>query len=205
MSENKQKDLWETLAKKNAKYYIVSDHGHSITEEKFQESARKDFERLIVNDPILDGLSGTILDIGCGIGRLDALLTVFFDHVIGVDISGEMIRQAKERLEGFPITFVETDGSTFPMNDATIDVAFSYLVFQHIKTEEMLQKNFQEVLRVLKPGGIFKVLLRSDIVDVDTWWGGVAADETYPTSIGFKLLKKEEVSNYGLWLWLKKP
>lgn len=205
MSANKQKELWEKLAKKNAKYYIMSDHGHAISDAQFYESARQDFERLIVGDPLLPK-GGLMLDIGCGIGRLDGLLSVFYDVVIGIDISGEMIKQGRERLKSLPnVQLIETDGVTIPGSDSTIDVAFSYLVFQHMKTDEMIRKNFDEVFRVLRSGGIFKVLLRSDNVDVEKWWGGVTADETYPVSIGFQLLKKEAVSDYGLWLWLKKP
>ena len=125
-----------------------------------------------------------------------------FNKVIGIDISGKMIQQAKERLRG--AEFIETDGATIPLPSNSIDFTFSYIVFQHFKTKEMLESNFKEVYRVLKKDGIFKVLVRSDKVDLSQWWGGIACDETIPISIGFKLLKKEKIKNFGLWLWLQK-
>jgi len=103
------------------------------------------------------------------------------------------------------IQFITTDGSTIPVKDNSIDAAFSYLVFQHIKTKDMIESNFKEVYRVLRHKGVFKVRVRTDKVDLGKWWGGVACDEKYPLSVGFELLKREEVADYGLWLWLIKP
>ena len=198
---DKQKQLWERLAKTNSKYYIASYKGKGITEEEFVESGREDYKNLILNDELIEK-NGIILEVGCGIGRMTQFMRYDFNKVIGIDISGKMIQQAKERLRG--AEFIETDGETIPLPSNSIDFTFSYIVFQHFKTKEMLESNFKEVYRVLKKDGIFKVLVRSDKVDLSQWWGGIACDETIPISIGFKLLKKEKIKNYGLWLWLQK-
>ena len=198
---NKQKELWNKLAKDNSKYYVASYKGKGITEEEFVESGREDYKNLILNDELIEK-NGIILEVGCGIGRMTQFMRYDFNKVIGIDISGEMIQQAKERLRG--AEFIETDGETIPLPSNSIDFTFSYIVFQHFKTKEMLESNFKEVYRVLKKDGIFKVLVRSDKVDLSQWWGGIACDETIPISIGFKLLKKEKIKNYGLWLWLQK-
>ena len=198
---NKQKELWNKLAKDNSKYYVASFKGKGITEEEFVESGREDYKNLILNDELIEK-NGIILEVGCGIGRMTQFMRYDFNKVIGIDISGKMIQQAKERLRG--AEFIETDGETIPLPSNSIDFTFSYIVFQHFKTKEMLESNFKEVYRVLKKDGIFKVLVRSDKVDLSQWWGGIACDETIPISIGFKLLKKEKIKNYGLWLWLQK-
>ena len=200
----KQKDLWEKLAQKNAMYYINSDIGEGITELEFEETGRVSYEKLLKRDHLIPK-GGVLLDIGCGIGRLEPFMSEEFKVVFGVDISKTMIEKAIERVGFLPnIALIETDGNFMPLNDETVDVAFSYLVFQHFKTMEMVKKNFKDVYRVLKKGGIFKVLVRSDKVRLTPWWGGVNCDEKAALESGFKLLKKRKVKNYGLWLWLQK-
>jgi len=205
------KKLWDNLAKKNSKYYINSDKGKGITEDEFKMSGFNDYHTFIISDnfiwknrPLWKDF--TVLDLGCGIGRITENMVDDFRKVIGIDISSEMIRQAKERVKG--AEFIETDGYTIPLKDNYVDFVFSYLVFQHFKERKMVEANFKEVYRVLKPGGLFKVRIRSDKVDVDRWWGGVEYTEQSIGKLiketGFKLLKTETVGTYGFWLWLEK-
>jgi len=132
-----------------------------------------------------------------------------FDKIIGVDISGEMIKQAKKRVKHQGnVELFETDGKTIPLKDNVVDVAFSYLVFQHMKDRKMVEANFKEVYRVLKKDGVFKVLLRTDKVDLKKWWGGVSYDDgsikLLCKDTGFSIIKTEKVKNHGVWLWLEK-
>ena len=202
------KQLWEKLARENSRYYINSDKGRGITEEEFNQSGIEDYNRLILNDPLLPK-GGTFLEIGCGTGRMTQFIRLGYTMVYGTDISGEMIRQGRERLQGMNVILAETDGKTIPIPLSSIDVAFSYLVFQHMKDRNMVKKNFKEVHRVLKRGGIFKVLLRADPQNtLKPWWAGVDYDEESAKNLysplGFHLIKSEKVKTYGLWLWLVK-
>jgi len=96
-----------------------------------------------------------VLDVGCGTGRLleaagrrwaDARLT-------GVDASEQMLAQARRKGEGDPrLTFERGDASALPLPDASIDAAFSTMSFHHWADRE---GGVREVLRVLRPGGIF--------------------------------------------------
>jgi ubiquinone/menaquinone biosynthesis C-methylase UbiE len=204
---NDQKDLWERLAKENSKYYINSDYGKGITEKEFNHSGWVDFERFILMDDLVKE-EGICLEIGSGNGRMTQYIGELYDKTIGIDISSEMIRQAKEKLKGMKnVELIETDGYTIPLEDNSIDFAFSYIVFQHFKTMEMVESNFKEVYRVLKPGGLFKVRVRTDNVEekMSRWWAGVNCDEQVALKQGFKLIKKEPVEHYALWLWLEKP
>ena len=198
---NNQKQLWDRLAKENSRYYINSDLGRDITEEEFIESGENDYQEYIQFDPLIKQ-GGIFLEIGCGTGRMTEFIAKDF-RVIATDISGEMIRQAQQRVSG--VDFMETDGDIIPLPDNSVDIVFSYLVFQHFKTKEMLVNNFKEVYRVLKRGGIFKVRVRTDKIDtMDSWWSGIDCDEGIAKDTGFFLLQKERVGNYGLWLWLEK-
>lgn len=208
---NEQKELWEKLAKKNSKYYINSDHGKGISEEEFRKSGKEDYFKYIDSDPMIPD-KGHLLEIGCGTGRMTEFMKDYI--VTGIDISGEMIKQAKRRLRKLSrISFMETDGYTIPLPSNHFDIVFSYIVFQHFKTQEMVESNFREVYRVLEPGGIFKVRVRTDKIDsMNPWWAGVNFEEREGYSeaaemasrIGFEILKTKKVRHYGLWLWLQK-
>lgn len=206
---NKQKDLWEKLAKENSKYYINSDKGRGITEEQFRQSGKSTYERFVAGDELIKD-EDSILDFGCGTGRLTEFMAKDFKKVVGVDISATMIAQAKARLKDLKnVELLEIDGAFIPLPDSSIDNVFSYLVFQHIKEREMVENAFKDIYRILSPGGIFKVLLRSDKQkDMSRWWSGV---EYTPESIrdlyemvGFSLLKSEYQDRHAFWLWLQK-
>ena len=212
---NKQKDLWEKLAEENSRYYINSDKGRGITEEEFRDSGRNDYIEHIFSDEIVMDIPNvsldpvTIIDLGCGTGRMTEFMNSDFDKVIGVDISSKMIKNGRKRLgKSSDIKLIESDGESIPLDDNSVDVVFSYLVFQHIKEKKMVEKNFEEVYRILRPDGLFKVRIRSDKVDVNKWWGGVNYTEQsigkLIKEVGFDLLKTEPVKDYGFWLWLKK-
>jgi ubiquinone/menaquinone biosynthesis C-methylase UbiE len=207
---NAQKQLWEELARKNSRYYINSDKGRNITEEEFKASGKQAFIEHIFEDSLFVGGNTSIVDLGCGTGRMTEYMSWMFETAIGVDISGEMIKQAEDRLVAYRnVLLYETDGQTIPIPDDSVDYVFSYLVFQHMKEHSMVEKNFQEAYRVLKPGGLFKVLLRTDEQkSMDEWWSGVhytpeTAESLY-SSLGFTLIKLEQVKTYAMWLWLQK-
>ena len=201
---NKQKELWEKLANANSKYYVASFKGKNITEEEYSDSGWEDYKKYISRDELIK-IEDNFLEIGCGTGRMTEWIAQIWPEVIAIDISGKMIEEGKARLKGINnIRWIENDGVTIPLPSNSIDFAFSYIVFQHFKTKEMIEANFKEVYRVLKQGGLFKVLVRSDKVDINKWWGGVDCDEKMALNVGFELIKKEKVKNYGLWLWLQK-
>ena len=209
---NKQKQLWEKLAKENSKYYIYTDKGRDITNYEFGDSGSEDYVKYILEDDLIkkDPQEACMLDLGCGIGRMTRFMALDFKKVIGIDISGEMIRQGKEALQKkrySNVEFIETDGESIPLKDSSVDVVFSYIVFHHMKTKEIVEKNFKEVYRVLKPGGLFKVLLRSDKQkNLNSWWAGVHHDKESVDKLcaDFKILKREKYDKFGFWLWLEK-
>jgi 2-polyprenyl-3-methyl-5-hydroxy-6-metoxy-1,4-benzoquinol methylase len=79
-----------------------------------------------------------VLDIGCGIGRLEKFLAQYCKEVHGIDVSGRMVKLAKQRLKDINnLFFHKTNGrdlSIFP--DNKFDFVFSILVLQHIEKED---------------------------------------------------------------------
>lgn len=207
---NKQKEHWEGLANKNSRYYINSDFGKGITEDEFTQSGREAYNKLIAQDKLLKDKK-SIVDYGCGTGRLTQFMAKDFKKVIGIDISNKMISEAKAKFDKLKnVEFYENDGQSILLPDNSVDIVFAYLVFQHIKKRPMVQNAFKDIFRVLTPGGIFKVLMRSDKQkNMDNWWSGVEYSpekiKKVYNLIGFSLLKFQQVDENSYWLWLQKP
>lgn len=101
--------------------------------------------------PESDCLS-TFLDIGCGTGKLAALISSLVPDVraYASDIASTMIEKAREN-HGNSIALAAADFSSLPFRDSVFDSAASSLAFQWA---EDLELAFSEAARVLKPGGL---------------------------------------------------
>jgi demethylmenaquinone methyltransferase/2-methoxy-6-polyprenyl-1,4-benzoquinol methylase len=101
-----------------------------------------------------------ILDIATGTGDLAILMTqTQAKKIIGLDISAGMLEIGKSKIEerklSQTIEMVLGDSENMPFEDHFFDaitVAFGVRNFEH------LEKGLTEILRVLKPGGIFVIL-----------------------------------------------
>ena len=101
-----------------------------------------------------------ILDIATGTGDLAInLAKTEAKEIIGLDISDGMLEVGRQKiahksLENL-ISMVIGDSENLPFDDNSFDaitVAFGVRNFEH------LEKGLQEILRVLKPGGLFVIL-----------------------------------------------
>jgi ubiquinone/menaquinone biosynthesis C-methylase UbiE len=96
----------------------------------------------------------TVLEIGCGVGRLAQHLAPYCRRWIGCDVSPNMLKFARERLAAFSnIELVETSGYDLaPIEDASIDMVYCTVVFMHLDEWERYGY-VEEAFRVLRPGG----------------------------------------------------
>ena len=98
----------------------------------------------------------SVLDIGCGVGfdmSVASRLVGETGQVCGIDLTVEMIEQARQNLSQAGMTNVEikhVDSEEIPYADQTFDVVISNGVINLSLCKEKL---FKEIYRVLKPGG----------------------------------------------------
>ncbi|KAI9173933.1 hypothetical protein LWI28_009075 [Acer negundo] len=98
-----------------------------------------------------------VLDVGCGIGGGDFYMANKFDvHVVGIDLSVNMISFALERAIGLKcsVEFEVADCTKKTYPDNTFDVIYSRDTILHIQDKPALFRSF---FKWLKPGG--KVLI----------------------------------------------
>ena len=102
----------------------------------------------------------TVLDIATGTGDLAILMTeTSAEKIIGLDISAGMLDVGRKKIEAKKLSdkieMILADSENMPFEDNTFDaitVAFG------VRNFETLEKGLAEILRVLKPNGIFVIL-----------------------------------------------
>lgn len=92
------------------------------------------------------------LDFGCGAGRSTRFLKTLGYEAIGVDISGEMLANARQIDASGDYRQIHDNGR-LPFADAAFDLIFSAFTFDNIPGEEKKSSLFTEMGRILKPGG----------------------------------------------------
>jgi len=144
----------------------------------------------------------TVLEIGCGIGRVGQEVAPLCQRWIGADVSPKMIGFARERLrENSNVEFVEMSGYDLsPVPSQSVSVAYCTVVFMHLTTWDRFAY-VQEAYRVLRPGGRLFV----DNIDLCTEHGRlefqVAASiprHRRPAHIG-ELSTPQELETYLKW------
>ena len=120
----------------------------------------------------------TMLDIGCGGGAtLQRLLKRSKDaQVYGIDISEESVNKARnvnKRLLGSQVFVEQGSADSLPWEDRMFDVVTAV---ETVYFWPDLPKCFQEVKRVLKPGGQFAIML--EVIEGDSVWTNVVEGMT---------------------------
>lgn len=205
---------WDERARENARYYVNTARQDWTDEEFFQSGERTVAEEIstdMIN--ICQGKNPAdmkVLEIGCGAGRVTRALARKFGEVHTVDVSGEMIAQARKALANQPNAHVYQnngmDLSVIPSGQ--FDFAFSTIVFQHIPSREVIHNYVKEVARLLKPGGLFKFQVQGDntlaTTDDDTWLGVPFSDGQaveMAEQCGFEPRHRHGAGEQYFWLW----
>jgi len=146
---------WDLRARENAPFYICTTAAESA--EAFAASGERDLV-----EHVLDGLDvapgWSVLEIGCGVGRLLRPMASRVGRAVGVDLSDEMVRRGREYCSGLAnVELRRTDGTLGGIEDSTFDFVFSHIVFQHLPRKAYVDRYLLEAHRVLKPGGIVRV------------------------------------------------
>lgn len=137
----------------------------------------------------------TILDIATGTGDLAiSLVETGAKKIVGLDISEGMLSVGREKITAKKldesITMVNGDSENLPFDDNAFDaitVAFG------VRNFENLEKGLSEILRVLKPEGIF-VILETSVPTKTPFKQGYKLYSKYILPTIGKLFSKDKVA-----------
>jgi SAM-dependent methyltransferase len=207
---------WNERAREDAHYYVAFG-GRDQDEDEFLATAADVLRSIEAQLKRLPGNANRrarrALEIGCGPGRLVKPLSRHFGEIHGVDVSDEMIKLARQRLSDIPNAhFHATNGASLGLfADDSFDFVYSYAVFQHIPSRDVVLEYMREICRVLKPGGVFHGQFNGlpHSGDPNTWSGVFfsAADiHAFTREHGIRLLNLTGVDTQYMWTtWLKRP
>lgn len=111
-----------------------------------------------------------VLEIGVGAGTDHVNWLRAGARAIGIDLTAAGVRLTRERaaLEGLRANAFVADAEALPFRNAAFDMVYSYGVLHHTPDT---RRAIQEVHRILKPGGVAKVMIyhRPSIVGFLLW------------------------------------
>jgi SAM-dependent methyltransferase len=205
---DRMRDDWNRRALEDANYYVAFGRRAQPDDEFFATAA--DVVRTLEAElPRLPGRDAA-LEIGCGPGRLMRPLSRHFTGIHGVDVSDEMIRLARERLHDVPNAHAHVGGDLAAFGEACFDYVYSYAVFQHIPSREVVFRYLAEAGRVLKPRGILRCQVNGlppGSRPAGTWEGvriSAAELREFTRAHGLQLLALEGAGTQYLWITCRK-
>jgi SAM-dependent methyltransferase len=106
----------------------------------------------------------SVLDVGCGVGKMVTTLTTEGYNAYGVDLSGLQNRWKHLNLPSSHFFVVGPEELSLPFHDNSLDFAFSLGVIEHVGTtnghsdrrpdfHEVRRQWTQEIFRTIAPGG----------------------------------------------------
>jgi ubiquinone/menaquinone biosynthesis C-methylase UbiE len=147
---------WDERARENALYFVDTqvDYDDPDTDAFWRRGDE-------VVDLMLDMVElslrsdDSVVDIGCGVGRITRALAHRVGHVYGLDVSSEMLKLAREHNSDLEnVEWRHGDGQGLGvLGDDSVDGCFSHVVFQHIPDPAITLNYIREMGRVLRPGG----------------------------------------------------
>jgi len=201
---------WNERAGEDANYYVAfgrrdqDEEEFFATGEEMAQSLALELKRLAER--------GAALEIGCGPGRLMRPLSRYFREIHGVDVSDEMVRLAHERLRHTPNAHPHhsSGGDLAMFADESFDFVYSYAVFQHIPSRDVVFGYLREARRVLKPEGILRCQINGlppAARQYDTWGGvRISAQEIaqFARENDWQLLALEQARTQYMWITCRK-
>jgi SAM-dependent methyltransferase len=113
--------------------------------------------------PLVPPAGRATLDVGCGEGRLGALLRERGHHVVGVEASPTLAALARELHE-----VVEADAASVPLPDASFDLAVAFMSLQDM---DDMAGAVAEVGRLVERGGAFCLAVMHPLRDAGDFDG----------------------------------
>jgi SAM-dependent methyltransferase len=193
----------------DANFYVAFGRRNQDTQEFFDTATEvvTSLEWELKRVPCANPRARRALEIGCGPGRLMRPMSRHFGEIHGIDVSDEMIRRAEANLRDIPHAHPHhTSGADLaPFADESFDFVYSYAVFQHIPSLDVVMNYLGEARRVLKPGGLLRVQINGlpeSAAHYDTWSGvriSAAQVAGFARENDFRLMALEGISTQYMW------
>ena len=124
------------------------------TEHEFYLRAKAERIVELAAELRLEATDPSVLDVGCGVGLVDSMLTPHFRNLVGVDVARGLLPQARQNAPD--ARFAGFDGAHLPFRVGCFDLVFAMCVVHHVAVEDWPQFA-SELARVTRPGGLVMI------------------------------------------------
>jgi ubiquinone/menaquinone biosynthesis C-methylase UbiE len=141
---------WDQRARRQGTHYVGPGGRKALSLR--QADRFRDYLQSVTPKHTVD----TVLDFGCGPGRLATVIAEMGENYIGVDLSRPAIREARElypRAKHPRMTFTYLEGDALPLRSESVCLVAAVTVFQHIVADADWELWTAEIRRVLRPDG----------------------------------------------------
>jgi SAM-dependent methyltransferase len=148
--------FWDARAREDAMFFVDDREPYGQADEaRFWEQGERDLDHILGALGARIEAGDTVVDVGCGVGRLTRVIAGRAARVYAIDVSAEMLAQARDHNAHLDnIEWVHGDGTTVqPIPDGAADAVVSHVVFQHIPDPHVTYGYVAEMGRVLRPAG----------------------------------------------------
>jgi SAM-dependent methyltransferase len=165
MLKSNSDNNWEKFGREDPYFSILTDdkyHSANLSEDLKKEFFNSGHKYVVnVFEIIKKHINPSFypqrtMDFGCGTGRLIIPMSQFSTHVVGVDISVDMLREAQRVCSSRGITnvsFARSDDELSELINQKFDFIHSIAVFQHIDVHRG-ERIIRNMLSHLNPGGV---------------------------------------------------
>jgi SAM-dependent methyltransferase len=147
--------FWDARAREDPYYFVDGTGRYRRPDvERFWLRGERDLDELLAILGVRIWPGDTMVDLGCGIGRLTRALAGRAAWVLAIDVSPEMLARAQALNDHLVnVRWHLGDGVSLPLDDEDADGLISHLVFQHLPDPAIAYGYVAEIGRVLRPGG----------------------------------------------------
>jgi ubiquinone/menaquinone biosynthesis C-methylase UbiE len=164
---------------------VAGEYARRIFDElQYKPLDRQLLDRLAASIPA----GGIICDMGCGPGQVARYLHERGAHAIGIDLSEQMIRQARRLNPG--LEFRQGNMLALDIEDKAWAAIAAFYSIIHIPREEVVT-TLHELKRVLQPSGLLLVAFHigTEVLHLEDWW-------ELPVSADFVFFLASEMQAY---------
>lgn len=147
---------WDDRARENSVWYVDTTCDYQNPDmAAFFATGRRIVAEALLDAPIRPTGRHLAVEIGPGLGRVAVALADHFDRVIGVDVSEQMVTQARQLTDTPKVIYEVGSGADLaPVETASADFVVTFTVLQHLPSPRLIEGYLREAARVLKPGGV---------------------------------------------------
>jgi SAM-dependent methyltransferase len=157
--------FWDERAREQALFFVDNTVDYRDPDvERFWAEGERAVDAILAELGLEIAPADTVVEIGCGVGRLTRALAGRSRRVLALDVSSEMLARARQLNPALVnVTWIHGDGESLAgIGDASADGCFSHVVFQHLPDAELTLGYVREMGRVLRPGGWAAFVLSTD-------------------------------------------